>query len=51
MNLDITFCANKKCKDKECLRNQNNYDLSPAKIGNRPISIALFTECEHWEEK
>ena len=27
MNLDMTFCAKSDCKDKECLRNQNNYSV------------------------
>lgn len=45
---DITFCAKRDCKDKECLRNQNNYDFS--NLGNKPISISLFEECEHWKE-
>ena len=47
-NLDITFCSKRNCTNKECLRNQNNYDLS--NIGNKPISISLFEECDHWKE-
>ena len=49
MNYDITFCAKRDCKDKECLRNINNYDFTS--IGNRPISISLFEECENWGGK
>lgn len=48
MNLDRTFCSNKKCKNKKCDRNQNNYDLSILNIGNHPISIANFNECKYW---
>ena len=47
MNYDITFCAKRNCKDKECLRNINNYET----FENRNISIAMFKDCEHWEEK
>lgn len=45
---DISFCSNKKCKNKECERNQNNYNFMLA--GNRPISIMKFKECEYWKE-
>jgi hypothetical protein len=48
MNLDMTFCAKSDCKDKECLRNQNNYDFTGRE--NHPISISLFEHCEHWKE-
>lgn len=45
---DISFCSNKKCENKECGRNQNNYNFMLT--GNRPISIMEFKECEYWEE-
>ena len=45
MNYDITFCSKRNCKNKECLRNQNNYNLTE----NRLICISMFTECEHWK--
>lgn len=50
MNLDKTFCSNKKCKNEKCDRNQNNYDLSILAIGNHPISISHFKECKDWKE-
>lgn len=45
---DITFCSNKKCKNKECERNQNNYNFMLA--GNYPISICDFKKCYDWKE-
>lgn len=48
MNLDITFCSKINCKNKECLRNINNYNW--AEIDKQHISISLFEECEHWKE-
>ena len=48
MNYDITFCSKLDCNKLECKRNRNNYDFS--NIGNRPISIAPFEECENWKE-
>lgn len=45
---DITFCSNKKCKNKECERNQNNYNFIMA--GTHPISIADFKKCEYWKK-
>ena len=48
MNYDITFCSKTDCKNKECRRNQNNYQFSH--MGNVYISIAEFKECEHWKE-
>ena len=37
---DISFCSNKKCENRECKRNQNNYNFMLA--GNHPISITLL---------
>ena len=48
MNLDITFCNYKKCKNKECERNQSNYNFSL--YAYHPISISNFEKCEFWEE-
>lgn len=45
---DITFCSKLECKNLKCDRNQNNYDFR--KAGNRPISIAEFSNCENWKE-
>ena len=44
---DRTFCSKTDCKDKECRRNQNNYDFS----NDIYISIAEFKECEKWNLK
>lgn len=49
MNLDITFCSNKKCKNTDCDRNQNNYDLNYVFIKKPYVSIADFKKCEYWE--
>ena len=46
---DISFCSNKKCENRECKRNQNNYNFMLA--GNHPISIMDFKKCEHWKEE
>ena len=46
---DISFCSNKKCENRECKRNQNNYNFMLA--GNYPISIMDFKKCEHWKEE
>ena len=43
---DITFCANKKCKDLKCYRNPKNI-----KHHDIPHSFALFTQCEKWNDK
>lgn len=43
---DITFCANKNCKDKGCYRNSKHIMHD-----NIPHSFALFTECEKWDDK
>lgn len=49
MNLDITFCSNLKCKNIQCDRNQNNYDMYRV-FNDKPfISIANFEKCEFWE--
>lgn len=45
-NDDITFCANKNCKDESCYRNPKNI-----KYIDIPHSFALFTECEAWDDK
>jgi hypothetical protein len=45
---DISFCSKKECKNRECLRNQKNYNFKMA--GNHPISISNFSKCEHWKE-
>ena len=45
---DISFCSNKKCENRECKRNQNNYNFMLAE--NHPISIMDFKKCEHWKK-
>ena len=41
---DITFCANRKCRDTKCERNSRRIRL--------PIlhSFALFQDCPRWDE-
>ena len=41
---DITFCANRKCRDTKCERNSRRIRL--------PIlhSFALFRDCPKWDE-
>ena len=46
MTEDITFCANKKCRNKSCKRNMKN-----AKSINRPHSFSLFTQCPNWSDE
>lgn len=41
---DITFCANKSCKDMNCYRNPKHIKL----LINH--SFALFTKCDKWNE-
>ena len=49
MNLDITFCFNLKCKDKQCERNINN--LPPYARRIKPeLSFCKYEECEEWRE-
>lgn len=43
---DITFCANKECKDKSCYRNPKHIMHDDI-----PHSFAMFTECEKWDDK
>ena len=47
MNLDITFCSKKDCKNKECKRNLNSI---PIEYENKFIWQSDFIECEHWKE-
>lgn len=42
---DITFCANKKCKDKSCYRNPKNI-----KHRGIPHSFSMFIQCEKWSD-
>ena len=44
-DLDITYCSNTKCKNRECERNQIHLP-GIEKRGNHPISIAEFKECK-----
>ena len=49
MNLDITFCCNLKCKNKQCERNINN--LPPYYTSIKPeLCFNKFEECEEWED-
>lgn len=40
---DITFCANKWCKDMKCERNPRHIRLPI------PHSFALFPDCPKWK--
>ena len=40
---DITFCANRGCKDMKCERNPKNIRLPI------PHSFALFPNCPKWK--
>ena len=40
---DITFCANKGCKDMKCERNMKHIRLLI------PHSVALFPDCQKWK--
>jgi hypothetical protein len=42
--LDITYCSNTKCKNKQCERNQIH--LTEWIRGNHPISIAEYKDCK-----
>ena len=44
MSYDITFCTNKKCKNKKCERH-------PIKLKgwHYLVSMADFTKCEFWK--
>jgi len=42
---DRKFCSNTNCKDKNCKRNQNNFEFF-----QRYISISDFPECEKFPE-
>ena len=44
VNRDTTFCANKNCKDKNCIRNCNVVKRDSQYSG------AMFTECEKWDD-
>ena len=44
-NLDITYCSNTKCKNKQCERNQIHLPEITTRIGH-PISIADFKNCK-----
>ena len=41
---DITFCFNRKCKNKECERHMNNIK-DPYSLH----SFAFFKDCEWWD--
>ena len=41
---NITFCANKNCKDMNCIRNCNGVKL------DKYSNFAMFTECEKWDD-
>lgn len=43
--LDITYCSNAKCKNKQCERNQAHIP-EIEKRGNHLISIAGFKYCK-----
>lgn len=43
---DITFCANKLCKEQSCFRNYKNI-----KHPDIPHSFALFEQCKKWSYK
>ena len=49
MIYDITFCANKKCKNTDCKRNHNNIDEIEYTL--REIWVGNFPECENWRSK
>jgi hypothetical protein len=44
-DLDITYCSNTKCKNKQCERNQIHLPEIWIR-GNHPISIAEFKNCK-----
>lgn len=44
-DLDITYCSNTKCKNKQCERNQIHLP-EICIIGNHPISITEFKNCK-----
>ncbi|MBR2744931.1 MAG: hypothetical protein IKE01_06545 [Clostridia bacterium] len=49
-NLDITYCSNTKCKNKNCERNQANLPSVDIR-GNHPISIAdMYKNCKEREK-
>lgn len=48
-NLDITYCINTKCKNKQCERNQIHLP-GIDKRGSHPISIADFKNCKDKED-
>jgi len=48
MNLDITFCSNKNCKNMKCDRNQKHLKELDYKVNH--IWCGNFTDCEYWEE-
>lgn len=44
MSDDITFCYNRMCKNKKCMRHPINIHVRYI-----PHSFAYFTECEYWD--
>lgn len=46
MSDDITFCLNRKCKNKKCDRHYKNIKH---KLMNH--SFAAFTKCKYWEKE
>ena len=42
---NIAFCANKNCKDTNCIRNCNGVKL------DKYNSFAMYTDCEKWDDE
>ncbi len=52
ISLDITYCSNLKCKNKNCERNQKHLEeIQKECLLYHYISIAEFKKCEFWEGK
>lgn len=47
---DITYCNHERCKQIDCFRNQHNYLHQKHYKGVEYITVADFTDCEHWRE-
>ena len=46
MNLDITFCAKRNCKNMKCDRNQKIYNWNEVFKIKPVVSVGIFEECE-----
>ena len=52
-NLDIAYCSNAKCKNKQCERNLIHFSAAYycfRKSNGHPISIAEFRNCKEREK-